>query len=61
MHLRLIFQMMRDLHLILFVLVLVLIDVVFISVWIFHDPLKLEEIAFEDEVGLKPSFRNYNS
>jgi hypothetical protein len=58
MHLRLIFQMLRDFHLILFVLFLVLIDVVFISVWISHDPLKLEEIVFEDEVGLQPSFRN---
>ncbi len=53
MHLCLIFQMMRDLHLILFVLVLVLIDVVFITVWICYDPLKPEDIVFEDAVRLK--------
>ena len=41
-------KMMRDFHLILFVLALVLIDVVFITVWIFYDPLKPEDIVFDD-------------
>ena len=39
--------MMQDSHLILFVAVLVLIDVVFISVWIAYDPLKSEDIVFK--------------
>jgi hypothetical protein len=42
--------MMQDFHLILFVLVLVLIDVVFITVWIFYDPLEPEDIVFDDLV-----------
>ena len=41
---------MRDFHLILFVLALVLFDVVFITVWNFYDPLKLKEIVFDDLV-----------
>ena len=44
--------MMRDFHLILFVLALALIDVVFITVWIFYDPLKPEDIVFNDLVRL---------
>ena len=43
---------MRDLHLILFVLALVLIDVVFITAWIFYDPLKLDTIIFDDLVRI---------
>ena len=50
--------MLRDLHLILFVLVLVLIDVVFITVWICYNPLKPEDIVFGDLVRLEPRFRN---
>ena len=52
--------MMQDFHLILFVLVLVLIDVVFITVWIFYDPLEPEDIVFDDLVSFKvPMQRNF--
>ena len=46
------FQMMRDFHLIFFVLVLVFIDIVFITAWIFYDSLKPEEVIFDDLVRL---------
>ena len=39
--------MMRDFHLILFVMALVLIDVVYISVWISYDPLKSQDVVFK--------------
>ena len=43
---------MRDFHLILFVMALVLIDVVYISVWISYDPLKSEDIVFKVSTAL---------
>ena len=49
--------MMRDFHLILFVLVLVLVDVVFITFWIFYDSLKPEDILFENSVRLRKKSR----
>ena len=52
--------MMRDFHLILFVLALVLIDVVFITVWIFYDPLKPEDIVFDDLVKLLSLYSMFN-
>ncbi|XP_028407401.1 gamma-aminobutyric acid type B receptor subunit 2-like isoform X2 [Dendronephthya gigantea] len=42
-------KMMQDFHLILFVLVLVLVDVVFVTLWIIFDPLKSEDIIFDME------------
>ena len=43
---------MRDLHLILFVMVLVIIDVIFISIWVYYDPLEMEEIIFDELVRI---------
>jgi hypothetical protein len=49
---------MRDFHLILFVLVLVMIDVTFITIWVLCDPLEMEEIIFDELVSLTyPCFR----
>ena len=44
--------MMRDFHLILFVMALVLIDVVYISIWISYDPLKSEDVVFKASTKL---------
>ena len=46
------FQMMRDIYLIFFVMVLVFIDIVFITSWTFYDPLEPEEVIFDDLVRL---------
>ena len=43
---------MRDFHLILFVLALVLIDVIFITIWVYYDPLETKEIIFDKLVSL---------
>ena len=43
---------MRDFHLILFVLALVIIDVTFITIWVYYDPLEMKEIIFDELVRL---------
>ena len=45
-------KMMRDIYLIFFVMVLVFIDIVFITSWTFYDPLEPEEVIFDDLVRL---------
>jgi hypothetical protein len=42
---------MRDSHLILFVLALVMIDANFITIWVYCDPLKMKEIIFDEMVS----------
>ena len=44
---------MRDFHLILFVLALVIIDVTFITIWVYYDPLEMKEIIFDELVRIK--------
>ena len=41
---------MRDFNLLLFVLVLIIIDVTFITVWVYYDPLEIKEIVFDELV-----------
>ncbi|CAB4027904.1 gamma-aminobutyric acid type B receptor subunit 2-like isoform X1, partial [Paramuricea clavata] len=41
-------KLMRDFHLILFVLALVIIDVTFITVWVYYHPLEMKEIIFDE-------------
>ncbi|CAB3996723.1 gamma-aminobutyric acid type B receptor subunit 2-like isoform X1, partial [Paramuricea clavata] len=41
-------KLMRDFHLILFVLALVTIDITFITIWIYYDPLEVKEIIFDE-------------
>ena len=41
---------MRDFHLMLFVLVLIIIDVTFITIWVYYDPLDTKEIIFDELV-----------
>ncbi|XP_028407396.1 gamma-aminobutyric acid type B receptor subunit 2-like [Dendronephthya gigantea] len=40
-------KLMRDFHLLLFVLALVVIDVIFITMWVYYDPLETKEIIFD--------------
>lgn len=47
---------MRDFHLILFVLGLVIIDVIFITVWVYFDPLEMKEIVFDELVRINPGY-----
>ncbi|CAB4023916.1 gamma-aminobutyric acid type B receptor subunit 2-like isoform X1, partial [Paramuricea clavata] len=41
-------KLMRDFHLILFVLALVTIDITFITIWVYYDPLEVKEIIFDE-------------
>ena len=41
---------MRDIHLFSFVMVLVIIDVIFITIWVYLDPLHPEDIIFDEKV-----------
>jgi hypothetical protein len=43
---------MRDFHLILFVLALVTIDITFITIWVYYDPLEVKEVIFDELVRL---------
>ena len=42
---------MRDFHLMLFVLALVVIDAIFITIWVYYDPLQTKEIIFDELVS----------
>ena len=42
---------MRDFHLMLFVLVLVIVDAIFITIWVYYDPLQTKDIIFDELVS----------
>ena len=42
--------MLRDFHLILFVLALVIVDVIFVTIWVYYDPMETKEITFDELV-----------
>ena len=49
---------MRDFHLILFVLVLIIVDIIFITIWVIYNPLETKEVIFDELVRLNPNIHN---
>ena len=50
------YQAIKDLHLLAIVAVLLTVDVIFLSCWIIIDPFQAEELKFEELVGTFESF-----